>query len=116
MQIDDANLQAHMRVKCTFKFFLRCALLIGSVACTFARTQTVVEVHTDARVMNEADEVRIEVRSGTGAVILERVVAIRTSDFRGFPLELPVSAKTATTAAALRYALPRPYKEEMAPT
>ncbi len=69
------------------------AVALFSLSCTFVRSQTVVEIRADARVIADASELQIEVRNGENAVVWTRSLNPQNADFRGYPLEIPVSAK-----------------------
>ncbi len=62
-------------------------------SCSFARTQTIVELRADGRVVSEANNLRVEVLGGTGAVLFARDLNPQGNDFTGFPLLFPVSSR-----------------------
>ncbi len=73
--------------------------------CTFPTTQTIIEIQADAVVRQRSTEIRIEVTDGhANALSAAIVVHPRATDFSGFPIRIPISAKRGedTRSFALR--------------
>ncbi len=64
-------------------------------ACSFARTQTIVEIRADQTIQTQVTELRVEAHNPTNAVLFSRTFNPRAADFPGFPLELPISTRDA---------------------
>ncbi len=66
---------------------------VALVSCTFPRTQTVVEIRADRFIETQASQLQIVVRDGNNGVLSSFSLNPQATDFPGFPLEIPISAR-----------------------